>query len=270
MDLEEPAASHAVAVADSSERARAGWQHPHVLATTAILLFVAWLVLTGVLIAAGEVVTHSRAVTAWDRQVTDWVVAHRSPQLNAVVKVVTWLGTWIALAVAATLIGALAALRRLPVFAVLLAVVAWIGEAAAVSLAKNVVRRHRPSEKIWLMTAHGWSWPSGHAATAALVFTVLAIVATYLVRTTVLRLLAWIIALLAVFAVGLSRIELGVHWTTDVVASILFVSLWIAVLAAAGVLAHAPALQPDQLPDRDFKTGGKPQRYLSRWHPRAG
>jgi undecaprenyl-diphosphatase len=201
-----------------------------------MVLLVAWLGLAGILIAAGEGVTHSPAVAAWDGHVTEWMVAHRSPPLNTFMKAVTWLGTWIALAAAAIFVFVLTALRRLPVLAVVLAVVAWGGEAAGVTLAKNVARRQRPPERLWLMTAHGWSWPSGHAAAATLVFTVLAIVATYLVRNPALRLLVWVGAVLAVAAVGLSRIELGVHWTTDVIGSIVFVGLWIGAIAVAVAL----------------------------------
>ena len=83
---------------------------------------------------------------------------------------------------------------------------------------------------IWLKTAHGWSWPSGHAATAALVFAVLATVVTQILCSRVTRVATWVAAAIAVAAVGFSRIELGVHWTTDVLASLVFVSSWVLVI----------------------------------------
>lgn len=113
-----------------------------------------------------------------------------------------------------------------------LAVLAWAGENGGVTLAKDVVKRERPPQDLRLVSAHGWSWPSGHTAVALLVFTTLALVVVAIAPGTGYRTLAWIVAALAVAAVGFSRIELAVHWTTDVIASIVFVSAWLAVLLA--------------------------------------
>jgi membrane-associated phospholipid phosphatase len=46
------------------------------------------------------------------------------------------------------------------------------------------------------------------------------------------RILTRVLTAMAVAAVGFSRIELGVHWNTDVIASIFFVSAWLVVLFA--------------------------------------
>jgi undecaprenyl-diphosphatase len=185
---------------------------------------------TGILIVAGTRVVHSSSVGAFDNHITSTVVAHRSDVLNEAMKVITRLGSWVALVVAALLLLALAVRGRLRWLAVLLAFGAWVGEAGAVTLAKHIVQRQRPPMNIWLKTAHGWSWPSGHTATAALVFAVLGAVVTQILSSRVTRVAAWATAAIAVAAVGFSRIELGVHWTTDVVASLAFVSSWVLVI----------------------------------------
>ncbi len=46
-----------------------------------------------------------------------------------------------------------------------------------------------------------------------------------------MRILCWLIAGLAVAATGFSRVELGVHWTTDVIVSVLFVAGWLTAVA---------------------------------------
>jgi undecaprenyl-diphosphatase len=198
----------------------------------ALVLIVAWAALTGLLIGVGVGVVHSSSVNAFDRHVTTLVAAHRTPALNVVMKVVTWLGSWVALVATGLILVVLAFRHRLPVAAVVLAVVAWAGENAGVTLAKHVVERDRPPPDLRLVSAHGWSWPSGHTAVAVVVFTTLALVVGAIAPRSGYGILAWVLAALAVAAVAFSRVELGVHWTTDVIASMIFVSTWLVVLFA--------------------------------------
>jgi len=121
--------------------------------------------------------------------------------------------------------------RRRPVLAIVVAVFAWAGEAGGVRIGKTVVGRERPPRAIWLVTAHGWSFPSGHTAAACLAFTALALCVATPVRPRAVRILCWLMAGLAVAATGFSRVELGVHWTTDVIASVLFVAGWLTAMA---------------------------------------
>ena len=145
-------------------------------------------------------------------------------------KAVTWLGSWVAVLVAAGLVLLLVLRRRLPVGFLLLAVVAWAGTQGGTTLAKNVVQRPRPPEDLRLVSAHGWSWPSGHTATATLVFAVLATVVWMLNTSVGLRVLAVMGSTLVAVAVAFSRVELGVHWTTDVLASVVFATAWLLIL----------------------------------------
>ena len=194
------------------------------------VLLAAWVALTGILIAVGFSVVHSSTVLSFDKHVTSMVVARRTHTLNETMKAITWLGSWIALVITAIVVLVLAVRGRLRWLAVVVAVVAWAGEAGAVTLTKQVVERQRPPKETWLITAHGWSWPSGHTATAVLVFSVLAIVVNYVACSRVVTTSAWFAAAIAIAAVGFSRIELGVHWTTDVAASLIFVSVWLLVI----------------------------------------
>ena len=101
------------------------------------------------------------------------------------------------------------------------------------TLAKHVVERERPPQDLRLVSAHGWSWPSGYTAVALLVFTTVPFVVVAIAPRPGYRTLAWALAALvalAVPAVAFSRVELGVHWTTDVIASMIFVSAWLVVL----------------------------------------
>jgi undecaprenyl-diphosphatase len=147
-------------------------------------------------------------------------------------KAVTWLGSWVALVATGILLTVLVLCRRLPMVALVLALVAWVGENGGTTLAKHVVGRDRPPLDLRIVSAHGWSWPSGHTAVALLVFTTLALVVMATTARSVYRTSAWILAAVVVAAVGYSRIELGVHWMTDVIASMVFASAWLVVLYA--------------------------------------
>ncbi len=211
------------------------------LVTRALPLALAWVGLLGVLIAVGEVTVHSAAITHFDQHVTALVVAHRSPALNSVMKALTWMGSWVSLVFTGGVLVVLIAFRRLPTMVMALAIVAWLGELVGVHIAKVVLSRHRPPDALWLVKAHGWSFPSGHAATATVVFTALALVVTMLARRGIFRVLSWLTAGLAVAVVAFSRVELGVHWTTDVLASIVFVACWLSVIVALFATSLAPS-----------------------------
>jgi undecaprenyl-diphosphatase len=194
------------------------------------VLVAIWAGLVGLLVAAGEIIVHSDAINGFDRHVTRDVVTVRTPALNSAMRVVTWLGSWVALGALACAILVLVLTKRLRVAVAVIVVLAWAGEALGVRIAKEVVTRDRPPQVIWVVRAHGWSFPSGHTATASFVFTVVALGIAAVSRRRLVRMLGWLLAGLAVAATAFSRVELGVHWTTDVLASVIFVAGWVAAI----------------------------------------
>lgn len=80
-----------------------------------------------------------------------------------------------------------------------------------------MIERPRPEETEALAHASGFSFPSGHAATAIAVYAVLALVAAKSL-TGLPRFAVAGVGALAVVAIGASRVCLGVHYPSDVVA----------------------------------------------------
>ncbi|MGP8063355.1 MAG: phosphatase PAP2 family protein [Acidimicrobiales bacterium] len=204
-----------------------------------LLLVVTWIGVAAVLVGAGELVTHWPAIERFDRHLTSWVVAHRSHALDATMKVITWCGSWVAVVITAGVLLVLVAVRKLPFVVVILATAGWAGEVTAVNFAKTLVDRQRPPQILWLVTAHGGSFPSGHAANATLVFATLGSVWWLLTVSWPVRITGVVVSVLGVLTVGFSRVELGVHWTTDVVAGVFVVAAW---LVGIGLLfaSHLP------------------------------
>lgn len=214
-------------------------QGPHLHPIHIAVLVAAWMALAGILIGVGELVTHSGRVDGFDHHVTSIIVAHRSEGLNTAMKAITWLGSWVAELFAAAALLLLVLRRTLTVGFLLLAVLLWGGTQGGTTLAKHVVQRSRPPEHLRLVSAHGWSWPSGHTATATLVVAVLTAVVWVITPKTGPRLLAALGSIIVVLVVAFSRVELGVHWTTDVLASMVFVTALLFVAALLFVSSMA-------------------------------
>jgi undecaprenyl-diphosphatase len=212
-------------------------------------LVLIWIVLVALFVVGGEGIKHSSAINSADRRITTFVVAHRTTALNQTMKIVTWSGSWIAVLVVATAAVVLAWRRRLPPLAVAILLTAWMGELLAVTLTKSLVRRNRPPESVRLVIAHGWSFPSGHTANAVIVAAAAAALVARLAGAKVVRLLSWIVAVLFVALVGFSRIELGVHWTTDVLSGAVWAGCWtVIVVAVVRFLSPLPGSDTRQNP----------------------
>lgn len=88
--------------------------------------------------------------------------------------------------------------------------------AVVVPIVKEIFLRSRPENAIAAL----WdtSFPSGHAAFAAAFFVALMYVLAPSIKSWVKREAFIVLGVLAIFAVGVSRIILNVHWASDVIA----------------------------------------------------
>ena len=79
---------------------------------------------------------------------------------------------------------------------------------------------------------HSYSFPSGHAFMSFCGYGVLAGLVTARIRSVPLRVVIWAVAAALVFTIGLSRIYLGVHYPTDVLAGYVAAAVWVSSLIA--------------------------------------
>jgi undecaprenyl-diphosphatase len=77
-----------------------------------------------------------------------------------------------------------------------------------------------------------YSFPSGHSLFSFCFYGVLAGLLAGRVQSASLRVLIWLVAALLVLAIGLSRIYLGVHYPSDVIAGYLTGTIWTATMIA--------------------------------------
>lgn len=157
-----------------------------------------------------------------------WAAAHRSAGLTTAMTVLTDLGSIYTLGPVVLVAAAWLGFRRRFADAAA-ALGATVGTVALMNLAKAVVDRGRPTLDPVLEPGSP-SFPSGHAAQSAAVLLVLAVVLT---RRRPSRTVALVLALALALGVGVTRVYLGVHYPSDVVAGWLLGALWtLAVLRA--------------------------------------
>lgn len=94
---------------------------------------------------------------------------------------------------------------------------------------KYAFHRTRP-EPYFVPLPHSYSFPSGHALYSFCFYGVLAALVAGRIRAVYLRVAVWILAAVLILGIGLSRIYLGVHYPSDVVAGYLAAAIWVATL----------------------------------------
>ncbi len=174
-------------------------------------------------------------VEAIDLAITMRLQAIRHPLLDRALRVVSWFGfppqsrLIPPITIAALWVG------RFRLEATL-QLVAW-GSALLSTIVKWFMKRPRPVAgtdlRVVAAELGGSSFPSGHVLTYVATYGWLAILANLLIRPVLPRRLAVVAITALIAAVGPSRIYLGHHWPTDVAASYLLGSSYLAVLVIA-------------------------------------
>lgn len=113
-----------------------------------------------------------------------------------------------------------------------------ISGSLAVSIVKALVGRARPTVTDHLVTVASESFPSGHAANSAIVYLTMTTLLSQLVEGRAARSYLFAAAALIVTLIGASRVYLGVHWPSDVLAGWAFGTLWAVAWWALGAWAR--------------------------------
>ena len=150
-----------------------------------------------------------------DDPVRNAVISMRSEWLTPLMKVITYMGNW-QFITAVCLVLLLISKTRIT-YGVPLSIGALFVSLANKGI-KAIVMRPRPDAAMFLIEQGGWSFPSGHSITSMFFYGM----AIWLIRRNLkdCRLANVLTALLAIpmILIGVSRVYLGVHYPTDVLA----------------------------------------------------
>ena len=188
---------------------------------TGLLMTIALAVITGLTLAVGlvlEMVQTHEGFARWDDSAARWGAAQTTGQAESVVRIITQLGSTPVVIVLGLLVSIIE-YRRVPTRAVpafLVTVVA--SQLVITNLIKVAVGRDRPNVAR-LVSASGFSFPSGHTAASAAMYAAIALVAGRQRSRRTKAILAGVAGGIAV-AVATSRVLLGAHWLTDVIAGL--------------------------------------------------
>ncbi|GAA5039335.1 phosphatase PAP2 family protein [Actinopolymorpha pittospori] len=185
-------------------------------------------------------VTEADGITFFDRDVTGLVAANRHTGMSDVFLGLTEIGAPNVLAVIVAVAGCLLAWRGRSLQPILIALVAYGGVRVLVNVVKNLVDRERPSSSVAIEAASGYSFPSGHAAGAVVTFGVIAFMATATVRSRGGRMALWSGAALLALGVSSSRVYLGVHYLSDVLAAWAIGISWLTILVVGISVVQRP------------------------------
>jgi len=150
-----------------------------------------------------------------DDPIRNAVISTRSDWLTPIMKVITYMGNWQTITVICLILLAFRKTRL--TYGVPLSIGALFVSLANKGI-KAIVMRPRPDQVMFLIEQGGWSFPSGHSITSMFFYGM----AIWLIRRNVTdpRLANILTVLLAIpmVLIGVSRVYLGVHYPTDVLA----------------------------------------------------
>jgi membrane protein DedA with SNARE-associated domain/membrane-associated phospholipid phosphatase len=165
----------------------------------------------------------------FDRLVDDYLHSHATAHLTTFFLIVTAFGSTVAIVLLGVVVAALLAWRRL--WTLLWTWIAAVAGSALLNwLLKGLFQRPRPHFAHPLVVESSYSFPSGHAMESFVVYGMLAYFAVLALRSWESRVGVVCGAALVVVLIGFSRMYLGVHYFSDVVAGYAAGGVWLSAL----------------------------------------
>jgi undecaprenyl-diphosphatase len=190
---------------------------------------------------AEDVVTGD-PLTVVDREFAVWLHVHATPTLTEAMKFISLLASWPVVMGICLFMASYFAWKRSPYHLVALMLTIPVGMLLN-GMLKYAFHRSRPAWDDPILIIGSFGFPSGHAMAATLLYGFLTAFVVRNVQAWRWRVLAVLSAGLLVVLIGFSRLYLGVHYLSDVLAGMAAGSAWLALcLTAVGTLRRHRAI----------------------------
>jgi membrane-associated phospholipid phosphatase len=183
-----------------------------------------------------EEAVNSSEMKNLDMEVSAWFFNQRRSPLSQAAYYFTQLGTTLGICLSTVLLG-LILLWKKRAWYLLPLLAAVLGSGLSSRLSKLHFQRERPLHLAYYDPEATYSFPSGHATSSMALVGILCYFILLEVKNTRARVALCLAGAMYILLMGMSRIYLGVHFFTDVVAGYLLGLLW--VLLAVGLLEYA-------------------------------
>lgn len=207
----------------------AGLRADHFYASVGVFLIIGVLVATVGTLGFAELGEHVRkgATQSFDVGVLHWMAAHHSPRLTALAVELTYLGTG---TVVLTIVGvaALFLWHTAHRHSARLLLAAVAGNIILNGVLKLYFGRPRPSVFAWQAPVTSSSFPSGHAMSATVCYGTVAYLVIRLQKHHWSRTLTLLCAVILILLICATRVYLGVHYPSDVIAGMIIGLAWAA------------------------------------------
>jgi membrane-associated phospholipid phosphatase len=175
---------------------------------------------------ASALATHDAGVQRTDAAVYDWVRLHRTPFLNPLFIGITTGGGPVGMTAIVVVVAVVLTARRRFRRAAYLAITAT-GGVLLDQLLKALYTRQRPDLSGAILSADGYSFPSGHALNGTVVLCAIGYLTARAVLTWRSKSAVFAVLVTLDLAIAASRLYLGVHWTSDVIGGLAAGLLWV-------------------------------------------
>jgi membrane-associated phospholipid phosphatase len=188
----------------------------------AAMIFFAWL---------GEEVLEQNT-REFDSRVREYVHQFATPQRTVWMRRASWMGSQLVLLGSVCIVIGLLLARRARL-AALFGIAMAGGQILDVAL-KASFHRLRPQPFFDIPPPHSYAFPSGHALMSFCFYSMMAWMVARWLEPRWQRVLLWCLAAVMIAMVGLSRIYLGVHYPSDVLAGYAAAAVWMSAVEWVG------------------------------------